>query len=637
MPFNPNAEYASCVDLDGDVLVSQGGLWYDKGGNVFSVLPRSNAGYSPPIALSSAQVAAGTQKLLIASVLRPLTAVGTYLGTGAQLTLTLPWVPDLFIVKDVVAATLTIFTQLVGAWVGRSTGYTSAASISNGPVINNDGTVTIGTDANVNTNTNNYEWFAYKDNGSGAIVFGNHSGNDQPTRVIRYTKGINLKAAIFKRDNVNPAHIAIIGKVSKLADGSAATSSVINSDGTVTVGQGADINIWAGTAGEGCNLIGIVDGAQGAYVTTYIGTGAAKILMTPFSDPEAVLIFPRGASGKSGAFWTSRLAAGTTLSISAETAATVGAQAITSVATGRVTLGTDTRCNSNGVEYVMIAFRKSRLGAIFESAPNNRPLRSTKHVMLSPAAYINCGIDDSLKISLAVTMEYWGAHFNSSAVAYPISATNNDNTAIQQPLIWRSNGADGVSGSVSYGLQIQPAQSAGTAMVLGVGDTDIFDMPQNPGAYDLDNNQPWCTGVPLYPRTLFHVLVTHDSIGFWRVYVSGVLVKERDRNMLQAPTPRPNVAGGSGHSLLINGRKRGGAPEMTAFNAAFFGARIYSRELTQAEALNNYNSLFSDNTAVAISDYVEQWLPDNVSGTTLAATKKTVNNGTIVGTFVVEG
>ena len=570
-------------------------------------------------------------------VLRPLSAVGTYAGTGSALTVTVGWVPDLFIVKDVVNGTAAVWAVSAGSWLGKSLFFVGAASTNLGPVINLDGTVTIGTGASVNTAAANYEWFAYKDNGSGSLLLCNHSGNDRTTRTLRYAKGARLKAALFKRDSTALSLLAFAGKTSRLVDGSAGTATTIGNDGVVTTGQGADINQWTSNLGEGTGFVGFVDGAQGVYVTTYIGTGASKPLMTPFTEIEAALIFPRGASGLAGAFWTSRLAAGTTLSVDVETAATVGAQAITAVNNGRITLGTSGRCNALGIEYALIAFRKNRQGAIAESAPMTRPLRSTKYLNMSAGAYVNCGTDDSLKISLAITMEWWGCHFFSTPTSYPTSATNNDNTALQQPLIWRSNGADGVSGSVSYGLLIMPAQSTGTANPLGVGETDIFDLPQNAASYDVDNNQPWCTGAPILPRTLTHVVVTHDSVGFWRVYVNGVLVKERDRNMLQAPTPRPNVAGGSGHTFCIGARKRTTTPEMTAYTQAFYGARVYNRELTAAEALANYNSLFSDNATVATSDFVEQWLPENVSGATLAATNRSANNGTIVGTAVVEG
>lgn len=572
---------------------------------------------------------------------RPVTAVGAYAATGAAITLSLGWVPDFFIVKDASAGTEAIWQgRHETGWLGKSNAFTAVAGLGSaaaGIVFNQDGTVTIGTDARINTNGNTYEWFAYKDNGAGQMVFGNHSGNDQPSTTFRYPAGKRLLSALWKRDSTQLAVIGYRGKAARRADGSAATTTTINEDGTLTVGQGADINQWTGNLGEGCSMVGVTDGALAVYATTYTGTGVSKPLLTPFDELDAILIFPRGATTLGGAFWTSRMAAGTTLGTDAVSAATVGAQAITGVNQGRVTLGTSGRVNSAGVEYVMWAFRRNRQAPLIAPGLHNRPLRSTRHLVLPGAAYVNCGTSDLLAINGPITLEWWGCHFFSTPTSYPTNAGNNNNTSLQAPLIWRSDGADGVSGSVSYGLMIMPAQSTGIANPLGVAVTDIFDLPQNSSAYDLDDNQPWCTGTPVMHRSLQHVIVTHDGNGHWRVQLNGELVKERIRDMAQASPARPNVASGAGHTFVINGRKRAATPEMTAYTQAFFGARVYARELSVEEGRNNYESLFSDNARVPVPDFREQWLAANGAGTTLPATNAAANNGTIVGAGVFEG
>jgi hypothetical protein len=612
-----------------------GSLKYSFGPN-----PNANDGGVPSLSAKDAE-AVSRSLLPFGALRRPITAVGTYAGTGSAVTVNVGWIPDLFIAKDVSAATIAVWqAPHYAGWLGKSNGFTNVAGLGSaaaGIVFNADGTVTIGTDASINTNTNNYEWFALKDNGSNSVIACNHSGDDQSTRTLRYFAGKNPKAVIFKRDSTQHAVIAVKGKSARRQEGSAATDATINDDGTITIGQGADLNQWTSNLGEGVLAMAFADGAQGVYVTTYTGTGASKPLLTPFDEIEAILIFPRASTTVGGAFWTSRLAAGATLGLEAVTASTVGAQAITAVNQGRITLGTGGRCNASGTEYVLFAFRKNRQGAIQESAITSRPLRSTRHTVLSAAAYINCGTSDTLNINGAISLEFWGAHFFSTPTSYPTSATNNNNTALQAPLIWRSNGADGVSGNVSYGLMVMPAQSTGTANPVGVAVTDIFDLPQNAGSYDVDDNQPWCTGTPMMHRTLQHVIATHDGKGFWRVYLNGKLTKERHRNMLLASPARPNVQSTSGHTLAINGRKRETTPEMTAYTLAFYGARVYRRELSEKEAVGNFNSLFSDNSDTAAEDYVEQWLADNAAGTTLFASRHSANNGTIVGTYAHEG
>jgi len=569
---------------------------------------------------------------------KSLTAVGTYAGTGAAVTINVGWVPDLFFIKDLVAGTVMQYVQRQGGWLEKTIGLAGVASITSGITINIDGTVSIGTDASINTNTNNYEWFAYKENNSGSLVFCNHAGNDQPSRVLKYAEDRPLKAAIWKRDSTQLAVLAFIGRAARRSDGSVSTTAVINNDGTVTVGQGADINQWTSNLGEGTNFIGILDGAKDVYATVYTGTGASKPIVTPFKEIEAILIFPRANTTLGGAFWTSRLAAGTTLAVDAVSAATVGAQVITAVNNGRITLGTSGRANAAATEYLLIAFRKNRNGVVFENDPTARPMRSTKHLLMSSNAYVNCGTSDSLRIDGAITMEWWGAHFFATPTSYPTSATKNDNVNLQQPLIWRSNVADAVEGNVSYGMLIQPAQSTGIANPLGVALTNFFDFPQNAASYDVDDTQPWCTGQAILPRTPNHILVTGTADGFWRVYVNGQLVKERDRNMAQASPPRTNVVSYAGHSFTINARKRASTPEMASYFQAFYGARVYNRALTPAEALQNYNSLFTDNSQQAVADYVEQWLAENcTTAATLPATVNSANNGTSVGTVALEG
>lgn len=571
----------------------------------------------------------------------PLTAVGDYVGTGSALTIAIGWVPDFFVVKSASAATEAIWQgPHVDGWLGKSNAFVAVAglgSAAEGIVFNSDGSVTIGTDGRINTVSGSYEWFAFKDNGCGQMLFCNHSGNDQPSTTIRYAEGAALKSALWKRDSTQLAVVGYRGKAARRVDGSAATSATINADGSVTIGQGADLNQWTGNLGEGVSFVGVVDGAASVFATTYIGTGVSKPVLTPFDDIDAILIFPRAVTTLGGAFWTSRLSAGTALATDAVSASTVGAQAITSVNQGRITLGTSGRCNSLGVEYVMWAFRRNRQSAVLLPAVNARPLRTTKHLVLSGASYVNCGTSAQLEINGAITLEWWGCHFFSTPTSYPTNAGNDDNSTLQAPLIWRSNGADGVSGSVSYGLMVMPAQSTGVANPLGVAVTDIFNMPKNASAYDLDDNQPWCTGTPIKPRSLQHVLVTHDGLGVWRVYLNGKLTKERRRDMAQASPARPNVASGAGHTFVINGRKRTTTPEMTSYTQAFFGARVYARELSAAEAYENYEALFADSSSGVAADFREEWLAANGSGASLPATVSAGNSGVIVGNAVFEG
>lgn len=582
-------------------------------------------------------VAAGIERLSSAA---SATAVGTYAGTGAAVTVTVGFVPTLFMVKDVSAATALAWTVNDANWNGRTSTFRNELTLDNGIAINKDGTVTIGTNAVINTAANNYEWFAFADNGRGCLILCDHAGNDQATRTLQYTAGQKLKAAIWKRDSAVFPLVAIRNNPSRLVDGSASTASVtINVDGTIDiVGNSNEINIWSGGSGESTAMLGFRDGAESIYVTLYTGNGGTLNLQTPFDDNEALLIFPRGATGKAGAFWTSRLSAGTTLSVSNETAATVGASCISSQSNGRFVLSTDTRVNGNGTEYMAIAFRKQR---VVPGQPIDwrlpRRLRSTANFIVPSGTYFNAGTDDSLAIDGPITLEWWGTHFNQTTGGLTVGAGINNTTTQQQALMWRSNGADATEGAVSYGIAlINPLSPLGTGTdsspVIAVPTSGFFDLPQT-STTSVDNNAPWMTGIRVPMRTVQHIIVSHAGEGFWHVYLNGKLVKERNRNNLLAATPRPNIQSGRGHTFCFGARKRASTPELANYFYGICGARVYDRGLTAAEVRSNYASLFDDNSSIPTPGFVEEWLASRA--TTAAVLPATINpsanNAIVVG------
>jgi hypothetical protein len=563
------------------------------------------------------------------------TNAGTYTGTGVAFTQNIGFFPDLVIVKSETGATRAI-------WVSPFTWFSKAYSFDDVPAeaasveINANGTMTVGTSANVNTSGATYHWFAYKDNGTGGLIERDHAGNTQTTRSILHSVGYPLKAAWFKRDNTEAAVIALKGRPGFNAVGVASTTCEIGDNGAITVGQGADINIWSTNRGEACTMIGFGEQSNSVYVTTYIGTGAVYNLFTPFENLEAILFFPRGSTGLTGAIWMSTLAATVTLSTTEETATTVGAQCVLSVANGRVQLGTSARVNQLGTEYVMIAFARRRQGIALSNLAGSRPLKNPKHVQLNTTSYISCGSSSSLAINGAISIEWFGAHTAPATALAAGSAANDSNTQI--PLIWRSNGSDGVVGSVSWGMQMQGPHNGATIQRAGlaVAVTNIVNQPQS-GTFDVDDNQPWNTGIGLETRQPIHYMCTHDGNGFWNVYVNGKLVKERNRDMTQATTPRPNIESGAAHVTAINARFRGGAFQLNSQTQWFMGARVYNRRLSADEVANNYNSWFADNNATATGGFVEEWLASGASGTSVPATVSSANNGTIVGPAVING
>jgi hypothetical protein len=83
--------------------------------------------------------------------------------------------------------------------------------------------------------------------------------------------------------------------------------------------------------------------------------------------------------------------------------------------------------------------------------------------------------------------------------------------------------------------------------------------------------------------------------------------------------------------MVINGRQRDTSPPSfsSPYGQAFYRGAVYARELTASEVLDNYNSLFSDNTAVMTPDYREAWLLDNFVSTlgTIGGIRAVMNPG----------
>jgi hypothetical protein len=294
------------------------------------------------------------------------------------------------------------------------------------------------------------------------------------------------------------------------------------------------------------------------------------------------------------------------------------------------------------IEYGIYAFRKLRNNRWVE--PNILPTVINKSVELASGGYIDCGTSNTLQISGAITMEWFGtvylpdsSQYLGSTVALPTRGDDIDTAAGNQdklnPLIFRSSGADMTAGAVSFGMCI----SAGTVSVDTYVDCSVLvamhdywgmlqcnDISLQPNL-QLDNH-PWNTGITINRNENVHILCTHAGDGYWTLYVNGVRIKERKRDELLATIPRANVTGYSGHRTVIGGRQRAGSIA-NANGGSVRLARIYNRALTEQEAKNNYFSM--SGKAVATPGFVEQWDARNASGTSLPAAVNSANNGII--------
>jgi hypothetical protein len=291
--------------------------------------------------------------------------------------------------------------------------------------------------------------------------------------------------------------------------------------------------------------------------------------------------------------------------------------------------------NANGTRYVLIGFLKNRVGAY---VPRRRQFKSSAVVQLT-SGYIRCGTSDTLMIDGSISMEWFGGMGNADAdnVSSVVDGATVDDTAFAQfPVVFRSDGADRVAGHMSYGMGLCEGQTyepnkgtpdgwRGSTMLVATsstwklrystdGGTSLAQYPANPGVR--------------HPGGVVHWMVTFDDeTKIMRWYLNGEQVKVRQ-------LASDSVTSVAGHELVIGGRKRGSATPDHATSMGMRTVRLYARALSAAEARQNHLSHYTGFPA-AVSDYREEWLAKNASGTTLAATVDAANNGTITNGLVI--
>lgn len=573
--------------------------------------------------------ASGTDALTPAQRSRAVTKSGTYTGNGTSVSVSLGWTPDFIVVKGDNTEQARFWAR--GAWYDRTDSLTDLESTGGGIAPTEDG-FSVGAAASVNTNAATHHYFAYRDNGSGSLLTSSYMGNATAGRVVDVFAEIPLAAAIIKRDGARSVVFALADRATS-SDylGATAADAVIASDGLITLSTSIKVNEWTGGLGEGMHVIAVPTDSTDVAVIVYTGSATARRLPLPF-EPDFFLITPRGATGGSGQMWFSSLSTGQHLPTGAGAA---GTGRITSVDGAGVLLSTHASVNNSGTEFVLLAFRRSRGSS---AQPVTLRSRHSKAVHLSSNGYIDCGTSDTLRVSGPITLEWYGAIYPSSTTPFATAATANDEAGKQYPLIFRSSGADGVAGNCSYGLSgLCPRQDGSGAtggdwggIQVAWATHDVWDMPVNASPASLDPH-PAFSGVIMGTGRLRHILLTHDGAGTWRLYVDGRMAKERKRDLVAA-IGRPNIASGAGHRTIIGGRQRATTVDHT-HNHQFCLARVYARELTKEEALNNYAAIFG--LADEVSGFVEEWDARNASGATMPATVNAANDGTIVNGSVI--
>ncbi|EIT69063.1 hypothetical protein [Hydrocarboniphaga effusa] len=564
--------------------------------------------------------------------LRTATAVGTYTGNGTTVRTTVGFRPDFVLIVPLSDRPPSYVTHTT--WNGR-TSYFCETELGGGVtrprgIVLLENGFEVGSLIDVNVDGVTYHWFAYKDNQRLALLNGDYYGShpyDGP-RTVELFKEQKLKAIILKRDNDPPAAHAFYELGGADYRGNAANAE-INADGTFTVGTENIVN-----TGESCNVLAFPADSEDTIAFAYAGESQPRSLSLPW-NPDAVLIMPLTPAPFRGGVWIEGMGS-TYKPMSGSSVQPIG---LKEVKNRTIQLSGDPNLNQSGVSYVCYAFRRSR-NAIF--VPERENYRTKNTIATQSTGYIDCGSDDSLVISGPITIEILCAHNQTDTTVF-VGPDYNNEVGKQSPLIFRSNGPDADMGSVSFGLSViaqwpitwaagvpMPFASIAWAQspIWQIWDHDVI--PQQVCAL--------MSGIGVAPHDLQHLLLTHNGHGKWKLYVNGSLVKDCNHDLSTDPSsggaPPSNIQGVSGHRLIFGGRKREKDFIEQTNDLLFKEARIYSRELSPAEAFNNWLSIW-ENGPLPVSDFVEEWLADNAANGVLKATNSHLNDGQIIDGEVV--
>lgn len=494
-----------------------------------------------------------------------------------------------------------------------------------------NGDLMLGVDAQSNVAGETLYWFAIADNGSGIVNTTGWIGNalNGNTAIVGNTAP---SAVLIKRDNTQePAFRASAMTRTAYLGGAAVSSSgitAINGDGTLTLGTDAAVNQLSGGAiGEGHDCISFWQSTGLFEVVSWVGDGSvSRTISHTVANPCAAIVIADAAGVKAG-FKTAEMPGAS--------CAAADSLTYTNALTGLLSTGATTTYNASGVTYYGLVFGSSIAAQVIE-----RPAKSatTKAIALRGASSsaITCGTDASLSRSGAFSLEFWGQlHGYTAGANYATIMARSAGTEGRADSDGLVNAAGTrLDGTWSWGIFAARPNDLGDwagpqFVICTTNYNNIFD---SGGSENNISTKPWRTGI-LVPKGLFHVLVTHDGNGRWRLYLNGKLAKQRNINMTGVSLAddagaRVNAGAGTGHTTQFGSRWNGSAGGQLA-KLVMCGASVYGSELTPAQAKQMYRRNFLGDTTQADIAPVERWLADNATGTSLPASINSANNGTI--------
>lgn len=547
-------------------------------------------------------------------------ATGTYVGNGLHQEVSIGFRPEFVIVCPSTAEHCGF--KIDDLWCGRSNVLSATDSYISGAKLISDG-FAVGSNGRWNANNVTYHYLALARSADFRMAFAGIQGNGQSGRVISLDDStVTPSTVIAKRDSPRDGVLQVNANTTALLGGTALTvpgAITALTEGQFTVSGSVYVNEYVpnNELGEGIDFTAFESGTNFA-TAAYTGTGALQTVALPFR-PKAIIVAKLSGTTINGRIKTDTMGAD-------QAKAFGNGQALVSFGTTFVADGVEfsaaSDLNVSGADYVLVAFGPH------EETPIHAPAvkRSGRRIIELPGrtsgSHIDCGVDDSLVVSGALTLEWIGS-------VEPLGRSN------PVSMLWRGNATTNTALSCSFALYANgfvgsPGNWSGP--LLAIGCSDRLDL----STASIQIRSSWRTGLilPFGELTMLHE--THDGLGGVNFFKNGRLIRQRQLDLVADGSGLPNITGQSGHRMMIGGMRNAGLTVNNLQRQKFGSARIYNRALSVAEVADRFARAGLGSAVADITDgLIEEWDAVNANGVNLPATVNAANNGTITnGTLI---
>ena len=543
---------------------------------------------------------------------RPIIVSGSYVGRGNGWLLDLGFRPDLVIIKGD-SDPGAIFND--GHWYGGPQGF--GALVLDGPIsyarpcVSDQGlTIEESSTTYYNESGKTYYYVAIKDNGSGVLRTVAYNGFRNQTVAANGTNSnavtMDALADTFpallhiKRDAMSRPGVWVgDGFVKPVNDALSPSLLTFDGDGTLELGTDPRVNENdGGIIGEAHHVFALYRPGQFWDYQTVTGNGGTTTVSGQ-AEISAVIVLPMDSTEMQ--FWLGGMG---------EQSADGGQTALHS---GRISvsgsqISLQGVCNTAGVTY--------RVAILYKTAAPEKRLpalarRSGVAITTDGSGVIDCGNSDTLAIAGAHSMEWIGYITDSNS---------------EQVIMSRMSGGRGTPAAGSCGWAMAYTRDPDSG--LEICTSDRFSQQTT----NESKQQRFRTGLVLEPWKPVHILYTHDGTDEWLVYINGVLRKWRRLPM--SVFTLPGITATTGLRNAFGARWSGSAFVGAKKTGHYFG-RLYNRALTADEVGKMYSRHFLSQNLRDITDsasaLVEEWKFTEATGTTVAATVSSANNGAMTG------